>query len=89
MKVFLYALDIYSIFYVTCLFRFCCVGGASSSVLLSTLEFFVKSFASSNVNTLMSSVFSPRERECFIRFIFNFANIRCFFVEDISSSAIS
>ena len=66
--------------YVYATWVFCCLGGSRGtrqSVLISTLEYFVKLSTQFNVDSLMmhisaSSVVSPREREQFNRFVSNF-----------------
>jgi len=55
-------------------FFFYCLGSASGSVLLNTLEYFVKSASQLSAGSLAmlfsgSAVFSPREREHLNRFV--------------------
>ena len=53
--------------------HFRCLGESGSSILLQTLDYFVKSLAQLNVDHLVSAgqsdVCSPREREQFNRFV--------------------
>ena len=56
------------------LFFFYCLGSASGSVLLNTLEYFVKSASQLSADSLamlfsVSAVFSPRECEHLNRFV--------------------